>query len=112
MTLFGPIQDQKKAIGTFEWEIKNKVYSCIQYYDIFTLFINISKKCENSIKLNTKIRFIFNFPNQMVQIHFFWSWIGPNNVMTLKKPWNYFEKPMSSPDPVCRPYMFTHYAIQ
>ena len=48
-----------------------------------------------------QMHFIFNFPNQMFQFLFFWSWIGPNKVMTLKKPWNYFEKPMSSSDLVC-----------
>ena len=64
-------------------------------YFIIEIF---STKCENSILLNTKIHFIFNFPNQMFQFLFFWSWIGPNKVRTLKKPWNYFEKPLSSSD--------------
>ena len=74
-------------------------YSKKTIFGIFD-FWNISEKCENSIELNTKIHFIFNFPNQMFQFLFFWSWIGPNKVMTVKKPWNYFEKPMSSSDPV------------
>ena len=52
MTLIGPIQDQKKKeLEHLNVKIKNKVYFCIQFYAIFTLFSNISK-----IK-NTKCRF-------------------------------------------------------
>ena len=68
------------------------------WFLVFLIFEIFSTKCENSILLNTKMHFIFNFPNQMFQFLFFWSWIGPNKVMTLKKPWSYFKKPMSSSD--------------
>ena len=64
---------------------------------IFEIF---STKCENSILLKKKCTYFLISPIQMFQFLFFWSWIGPNKVMTRKKPWNYFEKPIVSSDQV------------